>query len=237
MVTGREPVRNCSSHTLVEKFLVCHTLVNAGSKRRIVCNKKQLNKKEEKLKWQLNEHENKLNEEKIKFLINISHELRTPLTLIYTPLKRLIEKKVTPENAETELKNIFKQTKQMKQVIDMVLDVRKMELGKEELHFSKHNINPWLTEVADAFVPEFKEKEIRVTFDLDESLGEIIFDENKSSIVLSNLLMNALKFSPVNSTVTIRSRRNGDHVRVESPTRYGTRRCGYQSVVFSLLPR
>ncbi len=177
--------------------------------------KKQLNKKEEKLKWQLNEHENKLNEEKIKFLINISHELRTPLTLIYTPLKRLIEKKVTPENAETELKNIFKQTKQMKQVIDMVLDVRKMELGKEELHFSKHNINPWLTEVADAFVPEFKEKEIRVTFDLDESLGEIIFDENKSSIVLSNLLMNALKFSPVNSTVTIRSRRNGDHVRVE----------------------
>ena len=58
-----------------------------------------------KMKWQMKEHTNKMNEEKVRFLINISHELRTPLTLIYAPLKRILDKNSwnEPENLKGQL--------------------------------------------------------------------------------------------------------------------------------------
>lgn len=49
-------------------------------------------KKENAHKWQLVMHEQEVYEERLRFLTNISHELRTPLTLIYTPLKRIINR-------------------------------------------------------------------------------------------------------------------------------------------------
>ena len=52
-----------------------------------------LRKKDRRIKWMLKEHEQKIYEEKVRFLINISHELRTPLTLIYAPLKKWMPEK------------------------------------------------------------------------------------------------------------------------------------------------
>ena len=74
-------------------------------------------------------------EEKINFLTNISHELRTPLTLICAPLKRIINHESgSDREVEKLLVPIYKQAHQMKNIIDMVLDVRKLEEGKDMLH-------------------------------------------------------------------------------------------------------
>lgn len=43
------------------------------------------------MKWAIQTHEQKVYEEKVRFLINISHELRTPLTLIHSPLQRILK--------------------------------------------------------------------------------------------------------------------------------------------------
>ena len=72
---------------------------------------------------------NKMYEEKIIFLTNISHELRTPLTLICAPLKRIINQESVKKDVEKLLVPIYKQAYQMKSIIDMVLDVRKLEEG------------------------------------------------------------------------------------------------------------
>lgn len=61
--------------------------------------RKVLKRKEEKLRWEMKEHEQKTYEEKVRFLINISHELRTPLTLIYAPLKQIL-KSLSPQDAQ-----------------------------------------------------------------------------------------------------------------------------------------
>ena len=79
----------------------------------------------------MREHEKKIYEEKIRFLINISHELRTPLTLIYASLKRILNKEVKQDELPEYLQGAFKQANQMKDIINIVLDARKMEVGQD----------------------------------------------------------------------------------------------------------
>lgn len=97
-----------------------------------------IRKKENRLKREMREHEKKIYEEKIRFLINISHELRTPLTLIYASLKRILNKEVKQDELPEYLQGAFKQANQMKDIINIVLDTRKMEVGQEVLHISSH---------------------------------------------------------------------------------------------------
>ena len=76
----------------------------------------------------MKEHEQQVYEEKVRFLININHELRTPLTLIHAPLKQLLESLTSDDCKYETIQNICKQSDRMKKLLNMVLDVRKMEV-------------------------------------------------------------------------------------------------------------
>lgn len=173
-----------------------------------------IRRKENKLKWQMKEHEEEVNQEKIRFLINISHELRTPLTLVYAPLKRLLQNKTFEDDTYKQLTGIYKQTKRMRNIINMVLDARKMEVGKDKLYLQRHAFNEWIQDIAEDFRNEFGDKGVEIRYDLDEQIKDVVFDANKCEIVLSNLLMNALKFSDENTVVTIQAIINEGFVRV-----------------------
>lgn len=148
---------------------------------------------------------NKVYEDKINFLTNISHELRTPLTLIFAPLKRIINGEIKFLDINRQLVSIYKQASQMKTIINMVLDVRKLEEGKEVLRMSTYSLNHWIREVGANFADEFAAKEIQLVYELDENIRNVSFDKNKCEFVLSNFLMNALKFSEERTIVTISS--------------------------------
>lgn len=169
-----------------------------------------------KMQWQLREHANKINEEKIRFLINISHELRTPLTLIYAPLKRILD--INNWNDTDKLKGqlagIYKQVLDMRNTINMVLDMNSLKETKNTLHKTSQPLNDWITSVAKDFESELEARHIRIDYRLDEHIGKVSFDSPKCTTVLSNLLMNALKFSPSDTTITLSSRLEGDKVRV-----------------------
>lgn len=147
---------------------------------------------------------NKIYEERINFLTNISHELRTPLTLICNPLKRILNRELEEEkDMEKLLLLIYKQACQMKTIIDMVLNVRKLEDGKEVLHVLPHSLNEWVHAVGDKFSHEFKVRGIKLEYELDSRITVVPFDKHKCEFVLSNFLMNSLKFSDSGSTVFI----------------------------------
>ena len=121
----------------------------------------------------MKEHEQTVNEEKIRFLVNISHELRTPLTLIYAPLKRLIDKsndKLKPELIREQLNNIYKQTRQMKNIINMVLDLNRIKTGEEPLQKLPHLLNEWVRSVCEDFRNECEEKKIDLQYQLDDTI-------------------------------------------------------------------
>lgn len=166
-----------------------------------------MKKQETRMIWAMKEHEQRTYEEKIRFLINLNHELRTPLTLIYSPLKRLLDSGEIGNAAHgRQLEDILKQTRRVKDIIDMVLDVRKMETGTETLCIGSHKLNEWIRQVTDAFKEELLHKNISLEYQLDASLGEVPFDAAKCEIVLSNLVMNAMKFSNADTCITVSSR-------------------------------
>lgn len=170
-----------------------------------------------KLKWELKEHQQKVNEEKINFLVNVSHELRTPLTLIYAPLKRLINEginKIEPDIVANQLNAIYRQTRKMKDIINMVLDLNRVSTDGNQLKKASHNINEWIISIADDFKTEFNEKNVVLNFQLDNTLPPVWFDEWKCQIVFSNMLINALKFSEPGTRVLITSLKSDDFVRV-----------------------
>lgn len=174
-----------------------------------------LKRSEDKMRWAIKEHEQKIYEEKISFLINISHELRTPLTLIYAPLKRILNQgNIKNDMLFAQLSDIFKQTRRIKNIINMVLDVRKMETGGDTLNIHSQQINSWIRSVADDFINECNVHQIQLRYDLDETVDEVPFDPFKCEVVLSNLLMNALKFSKPNTTITLSSKRQENSVRI-----------------------
>jgi len=173
-----------------------------------------IRKKENRLKREMREHEKKIYEEKIRFLINISHELRTPLTLIYASLKRILNKEVKQDELPEYLQGAFKQANQMKDIINIVLDTRKMEVGQEVLHISSHPLHKWIQEVAETFQTTSKAKEIEITYDFDDSIQSIAYDDTKCKVVLSNLIMNALKYSPNQTRIVIKTIRTNESIQI-----------------------
>ena len=85
----------------------------------------------------MKEHEQQVYEEKVRFLINISHELRTPLTLIHAPLSRILKSLSTEDTQYLPIKAIYRQSQRMKNLINMVLDVRKMEVGESKFRYNR----------------------------------------------------------------------------------------------------
>lgn len=178
-------------------------------------------RRDEKMRWRMNEVVQQTNQEKIEFLINISHELRTPLTLIYAPLKKVIEKvdteTICPEewkNIREQLANIHKSANQMKDIINMTLDVHRINDKENVLHQCPHALNEWIYSVAEEFKYEFEAKQITLAYALNEEIGMVEFDDHKCESVLLNILMNASKFSPEGSQITITSTRTAGSVRI-----------------------
>ena len=176
-----------------------------------------LRRKENAMKMAMKEHEKDIYEEKVRFLINMSHELRTPLTLIHAPLKRILEKMSANDTYYVQLSKIYRQSGRMKRLLNMVLDLRRMEVGENTLHKSLYGINSWISSVVEDFVGEGSAMGIRIVTELDDNLGEVNFDVEKMEVVLTNLLVNAIKHSSSGSEILVRSKCvTGDNrVRVE----------------------
>lgn len=154
---------------------------------------------------EIKEHEQQVYEEKVRFLINISHELRTPLTLIHAPLSRILKSLSAEDTQYLPIKAIYRQSQRMKNLINMVLDVRKMEVGESKLQIQPYALNQWIEHVSQDFVSEGEAKNVRIRYQLDPQVNTVSFDKDKCEIILSNLLINALKHSPQDAEITITS--------------------------------
>lgn len=162
-----------------------------------------LRRKENRMKLAMKEHEQEVYEEKIRFLININHELRTPLTLIHAPLKQLIEQFPAKDASYRILQNIVRQSDRMKNLLNMVLDVRKMEVSQSTLHIESTYLEKWLEEIVEDFIPEASQKHITLTRHPLAGIESFYCDKEKCTTIITNLLINAIKYSNEGGEINI----------------------------------
>ena len=165
-----------------------------------------LRRKNNAMKMALKEHEKNVYEEKVRFLINMSHELRTPLTLIHAPLKRILQNMKNDDVNFVALSKIYRQSGRMKKLLNMVLDLRKLEMGENIVHLGEYDLNSWVKSVVDDFVSEGEAMGINIYTEFDSNIGKAVFDKEKIEIVLTNLLVNAMKHSEGDSEIIVRTR-------------------------------
>lgn len=147
--------------------------------------------------------EQELSEAKLTFFTNISHEFRTPLTLILSPLKELIQQKMSDPELNEKLFVMEKNADRLLNLITQLLDFRKAEHGLLSLHSSNGNIVNFSKEVFLYFKEQAKSK--KITYDFSSNKKEIMFpfDRNKMEIVLCNLISNALKYTFEGDTIIL----------------------------------
>ena len=163
-------------------------------------------RKTSELKMAMKEKEQKMYEEKVNMLINISHELRTPLTLIMAPLKRVLKIMDHEDDNYPVLSRIHRQSRRMRNLLDMVLDLRKMEVKGYHLKTEKVDFNRWIAGTADDIVNEEKSEGIEIVYDFDPQIGSAEIDIQKCDIVLMNILINAIKHSSAGDVISISTR-------------------------------
>jgi signal transduction histidine kinase/ligand-binding sensor domain-containing protein/DNA-binding response OmpR family regulator len=140
------------------------------------------------------ENEEQIHEMKLKFFTNISHEFRTPLTLISWPLKRLINaENITSEQRE-ELEVVNRNSKRLLQLINQIIDLRKLEKGKSKLNISKIDLIEFIKEMQQGFSSVAKSKEIDFVLESSYASIQIEADQEKLDTIIYNLLSNAYKY-------------------------------------------
>lgn len=169
-----------------------------------------MHRKASRLQLALKEQDRLIYEEKVRMLINISHELRTPLTLIMAPLKRFLDA-MNPDDKEYDsMSRIYRQSRRMKDLLNMVLDVRKMETGRDGLKFERTDFNGWISEAVEDIVNEELAQGIVIDLELSQEVGMTDFDKRKCDTVLTNILINAIKHSNKGDRITIRTEKTDD---------------------------
>ncbi len=133
---------------------------------------------------------------KVNFFTNIAHEIRTPITLINGPLESLIELNIKDEDVRYNLSIIERNTKQLLELINQILDFRKIDDNKFHTYFQNININQLLEDVIIRFEKEINLKKKKLTIVKDNN-NPIIANVDRAAIskIISNLLSNAIKYS------------------------------------------
>lgn len=131
---------------------------------------------------------------KIKFLTNLSHEFRTPISLILGPVESLIKKDL-PGNDSRQLLLVKHNAKRLLNLVNQLLDFRKMEEHELKLVPTEGDLVPFMKEISQAFVDLADRKKIGFSYtSLIEKL-HTSFDHDKLERILFNILSNAFKFT------------------------------------------
>lgn len=147
--------------------------------------------------------QNRLSALKIKFFTNISHELRTPLTLIQGPIQELRDHEKLSKKGLLYIDMMEKSTNQMLDLVNQILDFRKIQEGKMRLHISNLRMELLLERVRNEFQLIADEKNIVFSFFNSDNQLRVWGDEDKVLIVIRNILSNAFKFTPDNGMISI----------------------------------
>lgn len=141
-------------------------------------------------------------EMKLRFFINIAHEIRSPLTLIVSPVEDLL-KKASDAEMHKSLLLIRYNANRILELLNQLLDVRRIDKGQMRLHFAEIDIRHFVNELLDAFSGQARQQGITLQVEFADDLPLVWIDPDNFDKVLVNLLMNALKYTPQPGTVCV----------------------------------
>jgi len=147
---------------------------------------------------QAHEELKKVDDTKSQFMVIVNHHLRTPLTAInwYTDLLLSGKYGKIPKKSEEVINKIKEATSDEIKIVNDLLDVSQFQLGTDIVSLKPDvNVKDMLNRIIQGIEPEAGQREVDINLKIEESVPNIIADESKLKIALSNILANAVKYT------------------------------------------
>jgi PAS domain S-box-containing protein len=145
---------------------------------------------------------------KDEFLGMLAHELRNPLAAIMSA-GEVLHRRVQEAGVQKLIAVIRRQTRALARMVDDLLDVSRVTLGKIQLAREPVLLGEVMTRAADAARDAAQRAELRFDVDIDADPLWVRGDATRLEQVVTNLLNNAVKFTPAGGTITVRLKREG----------------------------
>ena len=135
------------------------------------------------------------------FISTVSHELKTPMVMLSGYSEALLDEIVTDPDEVREMISIIKdESDRMNTMVNELLEVSQLELGKMSLNIREYNIYDLLQQVATTFNREFETNDLNLVINCDKTLITM-FDYDKMVQVLVNLVDNAIRYTQSGDTI------------------------------------
>lgn len=190
-----------------------HTIrdLNSNLERKVKQRTRQLSKKKRELQESLSQLQ-EYDRLKTEFFSNVSHELRTPLTMILAPIEEILGKRRNELAGDTAymLDAALVNGRRLLDLINRLLEFSTLEAGRAKLRLSPVDLGQMAEELIAVAAPLARQRQIELRLERDAELPVIGADADKLDSVITNLLSNAMKFTPAGGTVEIKTVRRGD---------------------------
>lgn len=216
---GKGSVRNleasCGPHHVERIFNLSASLMrnHRGEPVATVClvnditDRKRAEKEREQLIAQLQEANEKLqmlDKMKTNFISTVSHELRTPLTTIKAFVELLLLKQGMPDDRKVKLMNTVNvETDRLARLITDLLDLSRIEAGSMKWQFAPLSMADVIQSVIESMGVLFENKGLRVTVEFAPDLPPVNGDRDRLVQVVTNILSNAVKFTPRGGSIRV----------------------------------
>jgi len=155
-------------------------------------------------------------QEQDDYIAMVVHDIRSPLTVIRGSVDIILRenKSLTKDDVNKLLTQVKDTADELLEMVSAILDVSKIEAGKFEVSPVATDINLLVKMISDRFLPIYNQSNMKVNVNLETSLPKAFADPEKVERVITNLISNALKFTPEGGEVTISSRQVASFVRI-----------------------
>ncbi|MDE6021900.1 MAG: helix-turn-helix domain-containing protein, partial [Muribaculaceae bacterium] len=144
----------------------------------------------------------RINEQKMQFFMDMSHDMRSPLTLILGPLESLLKEKLKSD-VRTRIRGVYRNAHRILNIVNQLLDLKKIDYGKKSLECRKTDISQFIAAIVEMFQPQAKDKGIILSFDSRMKVNHVWIDRSVVDRILVNLISNAIKYTPENGKVDV----------------------------------
>ncbi|MDE5636883.1 MAG: response regulator [Alistipes sp.] len=155
------------------------------------------------------EQQHYVDQMKMQFFTNVSHDFRTPLTLIISPIEELLRSRPEVRDDMT-INTVYRNARRLLTLVNQLLDLRKLEVYGMMLNLATADLAALVREVCSSF--ELMLQNAGIAFDVETPDEELTteLDRDKVTKILTNLLSNALKFTPRGGRIAVSAARAED---------------------------
>ncbi len=149
------------------------------------------------------------------FLANVSHELKTPVTSIQALSETILDGLAPkPEQQQRYIGTILQESQRLNRLISDLLDLSQLEADELSIVCEKLDLSSWIKTEANKIEPLLLPKQLTLQLEIPENLPYGWGDADRLEQVLTNLVTNAIRYSPNQSTITIRLATIKHHIAI-----------------------